>query len=145
MKRSIILNEVKKSLLNNEGTALIIFIVFMPVMLSVMGLAIDGGIYFLSQIKLEMATEAASLSALSTYDEDIWNNAGIVIFDELEFKISSEKYLKANYPEAEIVLVHIGPENEATVKSRVKYEYCFLKIFGMTETYLYSECKTIGG
>jgi len=136
---------IARLLRNEKGSAFAVFAIFLPVLIAVMGLVIDGGNVFYNKIRLDMATEAAALSTISSYNKEIYETQGIVILDAVHGKTMAEKYLKANFPEAEIESVNVEPQNTATVYTSMTVEFHFMKIFGMKEKKINSHCKCVGG
>jgi len=130
---------------SDKGTAFGLFALFLPVLIAVLGLIVDGGLFMYSKTRLDMATEAAALSTISTYDKSIYASEGRVVLDQASSKVVATKYLKVNFPEAKLEKVTIAPENTATVESSLVVEFCFMKVFGIENKKIYTSCKSIGG
>lgn len=102
--------------------------VFLPVLLLVMGFALDGGALFLRTTQLSNAVKYAAISASSIYELDEYENYHLTAsFSQVE------TLLKLNLPDAELAGCSIDESRPGTctVKGSCEAEFVFMKIFGI--------------
>lgn len=114
---------------NKKGYVTVFLALAMPLIISVLGFCIDGGMMLYFDARLSTAVKFACISA-SSDNENIDGN--LVIKAENSFV---EEVLHENLKDAILVDFMINPssKNECTVKGSYKIEFVFMKLFGITE------------
>ncbi len=128
-----------------KGNIMVIFVMMLPVLIGIVGLVVDGGLVFYYQTQLDMATEAASLATLSSYNVPLYDTTGAV---ELGLEVSRSAaiaYLDQNMKAAQLLNITVEPKNTCTIETQYEFKYVFMVIFGLKSVVLKSTCTTIGG
>ncbi len=128
-----------------KGVVLGLFILLLPVIVSLLGLVIDAGLFMYHQQKLDMATEAASVATISAYDRAVYASTRAVVIDPVSAEAAAQQYLTSNFSGAKIESVTALDASTIKVRSHYTHEFVFMKVFGVARAELYSECITIGG
>ncbi len=126
---------IRLFLKDERGFAALLFAIMMPILIALAGLLIDGGLVMYSKAKLEAASEAAALSTIAAYDEEIWEDYGVVVIDEYTATLYAQYYLALNLPEAYIVFCEVDFINpsKVTLITEIPVEMVFAKAFGINE------------
>lgn len=114
----------------DAGYAVTWLVLLLPVMITFMGLVLDGALIFLRSQMLDAATDAAALAATGAWDRDHWLWHGKVRIDPDEATRLARDYLRRNMPDARLVEVKVQPANRVTVRTQSTAPLFFLKIVG---------------
>lgn len=133
---------------DERGIISAFFAIMMLVFMALAGIIIDGGILMLKKIELTSASEAAILSVAKAYNKEIWEKENRVEINPLQAEEYVQKLLSDNMKDAKLVDFGTDPlkKDTAWIKTKVKCEFVFMKIFGVNEKTLYVEYDvTVGG
>lgn len=151
MKKNFIKKKVKEKLKefwkSESGNMSVLMAALIVVMLAVCGIIIDTGLVIEGKLKLHSATKAAAQATYEAYDRDKWADESIVILDEQIAEEYANMYLHLNLPEATLLSVEVPAyqKNKAEVKTKLKVEFIFMKIFGVEDTEVFSSFESIVG
>jgi len=126
----LILNQLIKS---EAGNTLVIMAIVLLVLVAISGMVVDTGLLIEGKIKLHSATKAAAKSVVEAYDAEKWESERSVVLNPEVAEQTALIYLQYNLPEATIVSVVVPEEspNKAIVKTKLKVNFVFMKIFGV--------------
>lgn len=115
-----------KILKTKRGNWTVSLALLMPVLIGIMGFAIDGGMMLYKANQLSSSVKIAAISATSIYEED-YNGDYIISADFYD----AESLLKANMPDAELISFDVDPyiTGQCTVEGCCYVEFVFMKIF----------------
>jgi len=108
-------------------------VVLAPLLLSLLGLVLDGGILMLRSQALDAASDAAALAATDAWDRDYWKWNGRVRIDLGGADSMARQYLARNMPDARVVQVTVSSSNRVNVRTEAKVPFFFLRILGWKE------------
>lgn len=151
MKKNLIKKKVQdklKELWKSEsGNMSVLMAALIVVMLAVCGIIIDTGLVIEGKLKLHSATKAAAQATYEAYDRDKWADESIVILDERVAEEYASMYLHLNLPEATLLSVEVPAyqKNKAEVKTKLKVEFIFMRMFGVEDTEVFSSFESIVG
>lgn len=132
---------------DEKGLSAALIAVMMLVLIAFAGLILDGGILIAKRLELSAATDAAASSLAKAYDQPLWENEGIAVFDPILAEEYVIRLLNKNMPSAKLVEIVIDPvqQNKAVLKTKAEVETVFLKAFGINKrtTYISVTC-TLG-
>lgn len=118
---------------SESGFVMAWLVLLLPVLITFMGLVLDGSLLFLRSQMLDAATDAAALAATGAWDRDYWLWHGKVRLDPAGAASRAHDYLDKNMPEAKLVQVTISPANRANVRTKTTMPFFFLRIIGWKE------------
>lgn len=132
---------------SQEGNTTVIMATVIIVLLAVAGIIIDTGLVIEGKLKLHAATKAAAKATIEAYDEVIWENEGRVVLNQDEAESYASIYLNYNLAQAQLISVIIPTEspNKAEIKTKLKVEFIFMKIFGIEDCEVGATITAIGG
>lgn len=141
------MNKIKRFIKDERGFSALLFAVMMPVFLALAGVVLDGGLMMYSKAKLEAATEAAALSTIAAYDEEIWDEYEEVVLDEYIASLYAEYYLQVNLPEATLISCVVDPSDpsQAILTTEITVPTVFARIYGVNEKTLITQATSHGG
>jgi hypothetical protein len=151
MKKNLIKRKVREKLKelwkSESGNMSVLMAALIVVMLAVCGIIIDTGLVIEGKLKLHSATKAAAQATYEAYDRDKWADESIVILDERVAEEYASMYLHLNLPEATLLSVEVPAyqKNKAEVKTKLKVEFIFMKMFGVEDTEVFSSFESIVG
>jgi Flp pilus assembly protein TadG len=126
--------------ISEEGNMSVLMAGFIVLMLAVCGIVIDTGLVIEGKLKLYSATKAAAQATYEAYDRDLWADERIVRLDENVATDYAVMYLNLNLPEAELIFVEVkdSKPNEAEIKTKLKVDFIFMRLFGIESYEVYS-------
>lgn len=151
MKKNFIKRKVREKLKelwkSESGNMSVLMAALIVVMLAVCGIIIDTGLVIEGKLKLHSATKAAAQATYEAYDRDKWADESIVILDERVAEEYASMYLHLNLPEATLLSVEVPAyqKNKAEVKTKLKVEFIFMRMFGVEDTEVFSSFESIVG
>lgn len=108
-------------------------VLLLPVMMTFMGLVLDGALILLRSQMLDAATDAAALAATGAWDRDYWLWHGKVRIDPAGATSRARDYLDRNMPGAQLVQVTVNPAHRVNVQTTTRVPFFFLRIVGWKE------------
>lgn len=129
---------IRGLLQEQTGSSLTLLAVAMPLLMGVLGLVVDTGMYGLSLVRLSSAADSAALAAVSAVDFAHYASTGLVRLEPGRAQSKAEAYAVANYDSTVQTTVTIAPSNpgRAQVRLRATYNTIFLRIFGVDQATL---------
>lgn len=126
-----------KTLRNNKGSTLIIYVVMVAALLSMTAVVVDTGSVMVQKQRMQNAVDAAALAAARNLP-----NAD-------EAADAANRYMELNGFSADDITITFTDSNKAiTIKSRKTVTYTFARILGLSSTtintYAKAQCATLG-
>ncbi|HYE67364.1 MAG TPA: hypothetical protein VEA58_02060 [Anaerovoracaceae bacterium] len=137
---------IKRMLANERGFSTTFFAVMMPLILTVVGLCVDGAFVIYYRISLETTAEAASFSAIDAYDRTIWNSERTVVIREDWAMDIASAVIHENLPDARLIGVEVPEDNKETCIVTVEMDVptFFLNVVGISEYHLTAKSSATG-
>jgi hypothetical protein len=106
------------------------FAIMMPVFIILLGLCADGAAIIYQRIALETASDAASMSAIDSFDRTIWNNEHKVVLLHDKALMIAQEILDQNVSRAKIVSLEIPTDmpNSCKLMTEMEVPLVFLKL-----------------
>jgi Flp pilus assembly protein TadG len=119
---------MKKIICSGKGSMAIILCLLFPIIISILGLSIDGGFLLYNKAKLSSSTKFASISATAFYTVE----NGVAKINSLQGGSAAYRVLQYNFQDARIKSF-IAINNECTVESEADVTFFFIRIIGIKE------------
>lgn len=116
-----------------QGSALALLVVALPLLIALLGVVVDTGEYVLAVVQAGGAADASALAAASAVDSGYYDETGQVRLDPGQAQQLAQVFASANYPGAVAVVATVNPVQQNQVKVTVDGQYStfFFKIFGV--------------
>ena len=124
-----------------QGAALALLVVALPLLLALLGAVVDTGEYVLAAVQAGGAADAGALAAASAVDSDYYAETGQVRLDPVQAQQLAQTFASANSPGPIAVVATVNPAQQNQVKVTVDGQYStfFFKIFGVDHLGVHSE------
>lgn len=125
------------------GVSLTMVAVAMPLVLGVLGLVVDAGLYGLSTVQLTSAADSAGMAAVSAVDLRHYRATGEVRLDPEQARAKAELFASLNYQAAglETQVDILPPGNRLRVTLTATYTTVFMKLFDLRQLPLEAETE----
>lgn len=130
---------MKYNFKSNNGSILILVSILLPILISAVGICIDGVLVSYYQTRLMVATKLAAVSATSYYTLE---------GDSIKINVTNDKVkelLTTNFKDAKLKKLTIDSKNKCTVESEVDVNFVFMKIFGINSKTLFERYTATRG
>lgn len=108
-------------------------VLLLPVLITFMGLVLDGSLLLLRAQMLDAATDAATLAAIDAWDREYWRSQRKVRIDPAGATSRARDYLAKNMPDARLEQVTVNPANQVKIRTSTTVPLFFLRIIGWKE------------
>lgn len=128
-----------------SGTSLTLLVVALPLLIGMLGIVIDTGMYGLAVVRLSSAADSASLAAASAIDLDLWRATRQLRIDLDSATHKAEAFAQVNYDGPVTAAVTINPErpNRVHVELSARFRTTFFKVMGVSEVTLKAQADGI--
>ncbi len=121
--------------LDEAGSSLTLLVVSVPLIMGVLGLVVDTGLYALTLNQLTSAADAAALAGVTAIDLEAWRATGEIRFVPDRVRQRAEAFAQANFTGPLVVEIAYPADhpNRIDVRVRSRLRPVFMQIFGIPE------------
>lgn len=132
---------MRRAAQSERGSALALTVALLPMLLALLGLVVDAGLYGLQYVQASGAADAGALAAASAVDKAWYGATGQVRIDPLRAQQLAEAFARANSPVPVTVVTTVGATqpNQVQVTVESRYSPLFLKIFSINTVSVHGE------
>lgn len=124
-----------------QGSALALLVVALPLLIALLGVAIDTGEYVLAATQAGDAADAGALAAASAVDGAYYTETGQLRLDPGRAQQLAQTFASANYPGSIAATATVNPAQQNQVKVTVdgQCSTLFFRIFGVDHLGVHGE------
>ncbi|RTE11205.1 TadE/TadG family type IV pilus assembly protein [Paenibacillus whitsoniae] len=131
---------------NEDGFSATFFAIAMPVIITIMGVAVDASYIVYNRIRLDMAVDAAARAAIHSLDLSTWYGERKVVLNTDKAYQMVDELMKANMPNAKLTKMEIPSEtpNMCVIDVEAQVPLFFLRIFNENSFTIHASARAIG-
>ncbi|MDR6551568.1 pilus assembly protein TadG-related protein [Paenibacillus qinlingensis] len=129
-----------------DGFSATFFAITMPVILAIMGIAIDGSYVVYNRIKLDMAADAAARAAIHSLDLSVWYGERKIVLNTSKAYQMVDQLMRDNMPTARLISLEIPSDspNTCVIEVEAQVPLFFLRLFNETSYKIHASASSIG-
>lgn len=118
-------------------------VVTLPLLLLVLGVVVDAGMFLLQKQMLDAATDAAAKAATDAWDREHWKWTGKVVIPKDPARVLARQYLDKNGKGVRLVALEVSPPNRVTLHTEADVRFFFLSSVGLQQVTLQSFSSSV--
>ncbi|OAS16037.1 TadE/TadG family type IV pilus assembly protein [Paenibacillus oryzisoli] len=129
-----------------EGFTATFFAISMPVIITIMGIAVDASYIIYNRIRLDMVADSAARAAIHSLDLSKWyGERKVVLNSDKAFQMVNE-LMSVNMPGAKLTKMEIPSEspNMCIIDVEAQVPLFFLRIFNKSSFTIHANARSIG-